>query len=110
MKERVNSEMCIVILGYIVLKTLPNDKFLEWTKFKAFCRRQINVAQMMIPVFDRIENIMGTGENADYQHFLLFPQCFQKPLFYEVVKSRDCDCMERFRTFCIVYRKGKIKS
>ena len=25
------------------------------------------------------ENIMGKGENAGNQHFLLFPQCFQKP-------------------------------
>ena len=24
------------------------------------------------------ENIVGKGENAGYQHFLLFPQCFQK--------------------------------
>ena len=29
-------------------------------------------------VSDRKENIVGKGENADYQHFLLFPQCFQK--------------------------------
>ena len=29
--------------------------------------------------FDRVENIVGKGENAAYQHFLLFPQCFQKP-------------------------------
>ena len=26
----------------------------------------------------RVENIVGKGENAGYQHFLLFPQCFQK--------------------------------
>ena len=32
----------------------------------------------MIYVFDRVENIVGKGENAGYQHFLLFPQCFQK--------------------------------
>ena len=32
----------------------------------------------MIPVFDRIENIVGKGENAGSKHFLLFPQCFQK--------------------------------
>ena len=25
----------------------------------------------------RVEN-MGGGENAGYQHFLLFPQCFEK--------------------------------
>ena len=28
-------------------------------------------------VFHRVENIVGKGENAGYQHFLLFPQCFQ---------------------------------
>ena len=29
-------------------------------------------------VLDKIENIVGKEENAGYQHFLLFPQCFQK--------------------------------
>ena len=52
---------------------------------KAF--QYTNVAKMMISVFDRIENIsvfdrieniVGKGENAGYQHFLLFQQCFQK--------------------------------
>ena len=32
-------------------------------------------------IFDRVENIVGKGENADYQHFLLFPRCFQKAFF-----------------------------
>ena len=27
---------------------------------------------------ERVENIVGKGENAGYQHFLLFPQCFPK--------------------------------
>ena len=31
---------------------------------------------MMTSLFDRIENIVGRGENAGYQHFLLFHQCF----------------------------------
>ena len=44
----------------------------------------------MIFVLDRVENIVGKGENAGYQHFLLFPQCFQKASFLGVVKSRDC--------------------
>ena len=35
----------------------------------------------MISVFDRVENIVGKGENAGNQHFLLFPQCFQKASF-----------------------------
>ena len=29
----------------------------------------------------RVENIVEKGENAGYQHFLPFPQCFQKPSF-----------------------------
>ena len=32
----------------------------------------------MVSVLDWIENIVGKGENAAYQHFLLFPQCFPK--------------------------------
>ena len=36
---------------------------------------------MMIGVADWVENTVGKGENAGYQHFLLFPQCFQKATF-----------------------------
>ena len=25
----------------------------------------------------KVENILGKGQNAGYQHFLLFPKCFQ---------------------------------
>ena len=32
----------------------------------------------MISLYDRVENIVGKGENAGNQHFPLFPQCFQK--------------------------------
>ena len=32
----------------------------------------------MILVVNRVENIAGKGENAGYQHFLLFPKYFQK--------------------------------
>ena len=41
---------------------------------------------MMIHVFDRVENIVGTGENAGYQHFLLLPQYFQKLSFSGLLK------------------------
>ena len=36
----------------------------------------------MIPDLDRVENIVGKGENAGYQHFLIFPQCFQIDLMH----------------------------
>ena len=57
----------------------PNGNILDWSKLKAFAVDKINVAEMMISLSDRAENIVRKGENAGYRHFLLFPQCFQKP-------------------------------
>ena len=37
-------------------------------------------------VLGRVENIVGKGENAGYQYFFLFPQCFLKLSFPEVLK------------------------
>ena len=42
-------------------------------------------------VFDMVENIVGIGESAGHQHFLRFPQRFQKALFsLRDIKSRPC--------------------
>ena len=48
---------------------------------KAFVDDKLNITKMTISSFDRVENTLGKGENAGYQHFLLFPQCFPKPSF-----------------------------
>ena len=37
-----------------------------------------------------VENIVAKGENAGYQHFLLFLQCFEKLSFPEVLKVGLC--------------------
>ena len=42
---------------------------------------------MIISVFDRVVNIVGKGENAGYQHFLLLPQCFEKASFPDMSKG-----------------------
>ena len=31
-----------------------------------------------VQLFDSVENIVGRGEIACYEQFLLFPRCFQK--------------------------------
>ena len=36
----------------------------------------------------RDESILGKGENADNQHLLLFPQCFQNPFVSGLLKVR----------------------
>ena len=45
---------------------------------------------MMIFVFDRVEDTVEKRENAGYQHFLLFPQCFQKSSFLGSLKVELC--------------------
>ena len=69
---------------------LPNNKTPDWFELKTFADNKVEIAKMMIFVFDGVENIVGKGENAGYQHFLPFPQCFQKAFLLGVVKSRDC--------------------
>ena len=68
------------------LNPLPNGKILDWSKLKAFAGNKINVAKMTISLSDRVENIVGNGENAGFQHFLLLPLCFQKPSFSGLLK------------------------
>ena len=61
-----------------MFNALPNDNFLDWSKLKAFAEDKLNLAEKLKFVFEWGENIVGKGENAGYQHFLLFLQCFQK--------------------------------
>ena len=53
---------------------------------KDFADDKINVTEKLKFVLGRKENIVGEGENAGYQHFLLFPQCFQKLSFLGLLK------------------------
>ena len=62
----------------MVINPVPDDKILGLPKLKAFADDKLNVTQNIKVVSHRIENIKGKEENAGYQHFLLFPQCFQK--------------------------------
>ena len=45
---------------------------------KAFADDNLNLNEKLKFALGRVENIVGKGENAGNQHFLLFPQCFQK--------------------------------
>ena len=50
--------------------SLPHNKILDSSKFKAFADNKDKVLQMMIFAFERVANIVENGENAGYQHFL----------------------------------------
>ena len=70
----------------MLLNSLPHDKISDWSKLKEFADDKLAVVKMMIFVFDRLENTVGKRENAGYQHFLLFPQCFPKPFSLGLLK------------------------
>ena len=78
------------VLNSIVWKrvnSLPNNKILDWSKLKAFADEKLNVTEKLKFVLGRVENIMGKGKNAGYQHFFLFPQCFSNLSFSGSLKA-----------------------
>ena len=70
-----------------LVNPFPHDKILDRTKLKTFVDDKLNVTNMIISVFDRVENIDGKGEIACTNTFLLFPHCFQKVSFPDPSKG-----------------------
>ena len=62
---------------------LQINKIFNWSKSKAFVDDKINVTEKLKFVLVKVENIVGKGEIAGYQHFLLYTQCF-KNFFFQV--------------------------
>ena len=56
------------LLSVLVINPLPNCRFLDSFKMKAFADDKTNETN---------ENTMGKGEIACYKQFLFFPLCFQ---------------------------------
>ena len=52
-------------------------KLLDLSKLKAFAGDKLNLAEKLKFLLGKLENIVGKGENAGFQQFLLFQQCFQ---------------------------------
>ena len=55
---------------------------------KVFVDNVLNLPKMMVFVYEKVENIVGKGENAGYQHFLFFQQGFQRAFSTESLKLR----------------------
>ena len=54
-----------------------NVSYPSKSKFQFLSHDKINVTKELKFVLGRKEKIVGKGENADYQYFLLFPLFFQ---------------------------------
>ena len=79
------------------LNPLPNNKVLDLMKLKAFSDEKLNVAKMMISLFDRL------------QAFSPFPTVFSKTFFFKVNKSRDC-VVKSEDTWLMLYRTSISKT
>ena len=69
-----------------VLKSLTNNKNIQLPKLKTFVDDNLSGIHMVGGVFNRVGNIVGKGENAGYQHFLLFQQGFQTASSLKLLK------------------------
>ena len=72
----------------ILFNPFPNNKILDWSKLEVFADDKINVTKKIeFFFFFNDRKHCGKGENAGYQHFLLFPQCFQRELLAGLLKD-----------------------
>ena len=53
---------------------------------KGLAYDMLNITHDIKFAFHRVEDIVGKGENAVFQHFLLFQQYFQKAFSLDVSK------------------------
>ena len=70
--------------------TLPNNKMLDMSNFKAFADDKIILAQKLKFVLEKVENIVGKGEKCWLPPFSPFPTMFSKAFFPRGLKNQDC--------------------
>ena len=64
------------------LNSLPINKILNWSKFKALADDKINVTLELKLVFRWVENIFGKGKKCWLPAFFPFPKMFSKAFFF----------------------------
>ena len=69
----------------IAFISLPKDKILDWSKFKAFADEKFNIAKKMISLCDRVENT-GKRRKCCLPAFSPFPIVFSKAPLLRVLK------------------------
>ena len=72
------------------IKPFGRQQNFRTVQIQSTCRRQTKEGPNNKLFLDIVENIVGKGENAGNQHFLLFPQCFPELSFRSCRKTRHC--------------------
>ena len=79
-----------MICLYQLLHPLPNDKFLDWSKLKAFVDEKINATQKWNFLGGNGRKHCGKRGKCWLPAFSPFPTMFSKAFIFRVVKSLDC--------------------
>ena len=87
------------------LNSLPTEKILDQSKLKAFADNKIYVTEKMKIWFQKEKSVVAKGENAGDQHFLFFPQCFQRLFFHVRLEFRVRIHQPFSRTFFVFVSK-----
>ena len=87
MLEPILFSFDLLLYLFVFLNSLPNDKFLDSSKLKAFADDKLNWSEKSN--FRRVENTGGKGQIAHNEQFVLFP-VFSKDLYCRHVKTRAC--------------------
>ena len=70
--------------------TLSQTTNLDSSKVKEFVGDNIKFDENSRKLSKWVKNTVGKEEIARFEQFLLFPECFQKDLYYRHVKTRAC--------------------
>ena len=71
------------MFGKYLCNSVPHNKLLDLLKLRiiAFADDTINRADLLESICERLEKLVGNGENAGYLHFLLLPTMFSNVSF-----------------------------
>ena len=72
---------------FLIFKPITRRQTLDSSKLEEFADDNLKCDENGRKLSKRVENIVGKGEIARYEQFLLFPQCFQKACFPEASKG-----------------------
>ena len=73
-----------MLFGSSAIAISLDDKILDLSKLKVFADDNSIVAQMVQFFSDRVESIVGKGENAGYQYFSPFPEMISIRFFFRI--------------------------
>ena len=77
------------MIGWL-FNSLPNDKFLVWSKLKPIADDKINVTEKLKFDFGKGRKHYGKRRKCWLPAFSPFPTMFSKGFFSKVVKSQGC--------------------